>query len=101
MISRRQLTSAAADDVNLDEQSIVCNIDSICISLKTTGRDLVGNSNISPMLLTLLKSTLLTKLEGFQQYATDLIGPQLLSASLDSIEQDEIHRDRIYADMSG
>ena len=101
MISRRQLTSAAADDVNLDEQSIVCNIDSICISLKTTGRYLVGNSNISPMLLTLLKSTLLTKLEGFQQYATDLIGPQLLSASLDSIEQDEIHKDRIYADMSG
>ena len=101
VISRRQLTSAAADDVNLDEQSIVCNIDSICISLKTTGRDLVGNSNISPMLLTLLKSTLLTKLEGFQQYATDLIGPQLLSASLDSIEQDEIHKDRIYADMSG
>ncbi len=53
------------------------------------------------MLLILLKSTLLTKLEGFQQYATDLIGPQLLSASLDSIEQDEIHKDRIYADMSG
>lgn len=61
-VSRRQLTSAAADDVNLDEQSIICNIDSVCLSLKTTGRNMVGNTNISPMLLVILKSTLLTKL---------------------------------------
>lgn len=53
-ISRRQLTSMASGDVNYDEQSIICNIDSIGLSLKTTGRDLVGNTNISPVLLDIL-----------------------------------------------
>ena len=53
-ISRRQLTSAATGDVNYDEQSIVCNIDSIGLSLKIIGRNLVGNSNISPVLINIL-----------------------------------------------
>lgn len=101
VISRRQLTSAAADDVNQDEQSIICNIDSICLTLKHVGRDLVGNSNISPVLLTILQSTLLTQLAGFKTYVNDLIGPQLLDANLISIQQDEVHKDRIYAELEG
>ena len=50
-INRRQLTTAAADDINFDEQSITTNIDSICKRFKSVGADRVGNSNISPMLL--------------------------------------------------
>jgi hypothetical protein len=87
-ISRRQLTSVASGDVNYDEQSIVCDIDSIGLSLKVTGRDLVGNTNISPVMIDLLESTLNYKLDKFMEYVDDYIGPQLISGSVISIKQD-------------
>ena len=97
----RQLTSAAADDVNKDEQSIVCDIDSICINIKNTGADLVGNANISPALIDLLRVQLITNLDDYTYYTNQLIGPQLLSASLDQIYQSQVHKDRIYASITG
>ena len=100
-ISRRQLTSVASGDVNYDEQSIVCNIDSIGLSLKVTGRDLVGNTNISPTLLDILEFNLETKLADFQTYVDDLIGPQLLSGAVLSVRQDAVYKDRIYAELEG
>ena len=100
-ISRRQLTSMASGDVNYDEQSIVCNIDSIGLSLKTTGRNLVGNSNISPVLIDILEAELNHRLSLFMRYADDFIGPQLLSGSVISIKQDAVYKDRIYAELEG
>ena len=100
-ISRRQLTSAATGDVNYDEQSIVCNIDSIGLSLKVTGRDLVGNTNISPTLINILEAELNAKLDIYKTYVNDLIGPQLLSGSIISIKQDSVYKDRIYASLDG
>ena len=100
-ISRRQLTSAATGDVNYDEQSIVCDIDSIGLSLKVTGRDLVGNTNISPALLDILEAELNNKLLQFQTYVNDFIGPQLLSGTLLSLKQDTVYKDRIYAELEG
>lgn len=100
-ISRRQLTSAATGDVNYDEQSIVCDIDSIGLSLKVTGRDLVGNTNISPALLDILEAQLNEKLREFMIYVDDYIGPQLLSGSLISLKQDSVFKDRIYAELEG
>lgn len=100
-ISRRQLTSAAASDVNKDQQSIICNIDSICMTLKNTGKDIVGNTNISPALLEILQTTMRAKLSGFQVYVDQYIGPQLLSSNLISIKQDQVFKDRIYAQMEG
>ena len=100
-ISRRQLTSAATGDVNYDEQSIVCNMDSIALSLKVTGRDLVGNTNISPVLLNILEAELNNKLDQFKVYTNDFIGPQLLSGQILSIKQDAVYKDRIYADLEG
>lgn len=100
-ISRRQLTSAATGDVNYDEQSIVCNIDSIGLSLKVTGRDLVGNTNISPVLINILEAQLNNKLDQYKKYVNNLIGPQLLQGSIISIRQDAIYKDRIYAELDG
>lgn len=100
-ISRRQLTSAASGDVNLDEQSIVCNIDSIGLTLKTAGRSIVGNSNISPSLIDLLQSELAARLQQFKKYDNPYIGPQLLSGEIISIEQDQVNKDRIYASVDG
>lgn len=100
-ISRRQLTSAALGDVNYDEQSIVCDIDSICLTLKQVGRDLVGNTNISSLLIGVLQDTLDNVLTGFTSADDAYIGPQLLSASILSIYQDQVNKDRIYATMEG
>lgn len=100
-ISRRQLTSAAADDVNYDEQSIVCDIDSVCLVLKKVGRDLVGNTNITDLLLGVLRDTLDNTLAGFTTTNDIYIGPQLLSASILSITQDSVNKDRVYATMQG
>lgn len=100
-ISRRQLTSVASGDVNYDEQSIVCNMDSIGLALKVTGRNIVGNSNISPILLNILQTMLQTKLSQFMTYTDDFIGPQLLSGSVISIGQDAVYKDRIYAYLDG
>lgn len=98
-MSLRQLTSAAADDVNLDQQSIICSVDSVCLGLKFVGRNLVGNSNISQTLLVLLQTAISSKLLNYMQYIDDYIGPQLLQAKLVSIEQDSIFLDRVYASI--
>lgn len=100
-ISKRQLTSAAANDVNYDEQSIVTNVDSICLDLKTTGRAYVGNTNISGALLDILENLLRSKLDKYKKYTNALLGPQLLSGNLISIEQDPVYKDRIYASLEG
>lgn len=100
-ISRRQLTSAASNDVNRDQQSIICNIDSICMQLKSIGKDIVGNTNITPLLLQLLQTTLQAKLASFEVYQDAFIGPQLLSSKITSIKQDSVFKDRIYAQMQG
>ena len=94
-------SSAATGDVNYDEQSIICNIDSIGLSLKVTGRDLVGNTNISPTLINILEAELNAKLDIYKTYVNDLIGPQLLSGSIISIKQDSVYKDRIYASLDG
>ena len=100
-ISKRQLTSAASGDVNYDEQSIVCNIDSIGFALKKVGRDLVGNTNISDTLLDILEVAVKGKLASFEIPVNEYIGPQLLSSNLISIKQDAVYKDRIYAEMEG
>ena len=100
-IIRRQLTSAAKDDVNYDEQSIVCNIDSICLNIKNSGRGYVGNTNISEELLSLLQVQLQDRLRSFSLYSDRLIGPQLLSWNIVNLEQHPVYKDRIYVTVQG
>lgn len=100
-IIRRQLTSAATGDVNYDQQSIVCVIDAICLSLKSVGSSLVGNSNISPALLDILSIDLAVVLERFTSQADPYIGPMLLSANLQALEQDPVDKSRIICTISG
>lgn len=101
-INRRQLTTAAADDINFDEQSITTNIDSICKRFKAVGADLVGNSNISPMLLQVLSAELSALLRYYTTYTPSLqAGPQLLQAQLQELYQDTVNLDAVYATLSG
>lgn len=101
-INRRQLTTAAADDINFDEQSITTNIDSICKQFKSIGADRVGNSNISPMLLQVLGAELSELLRYYTTYTPSLqAGPQLLQAQLQDLYQDPVNLDAVYATLSG
>lgn len=101
-INRRQLTTAAADDINFDEQSITTNIDSICKRFKSVGANRVGNSNISPMLLQVLSAELSALLRYYTTYTPSLqAGPQLLQAQLQELYQDPVNLDAVYATLSG
>lgn len=100
-IIRRQLTSAAVGDVNYDQQSIVCVIDAICLRLKTVGSSLVGNSNISKALIDLLRVDLTIALDGFTRQSDPYIGPMLLDATLEQLQQDPVDKARIICSISG
>lgn len=101
-INRKQMTTAASNDINKDQQSLTTNIDSICRELKRLGRDFVGNSNISPALLTILQADCANLMESYLiSYKSAFVGPQLLSYEVASVWQDPIIKDRVYARISG
>ena len=100
-IIRRQLTSAAKGDVNYDEQSIVCNIDSICLNIKNSGKGYVGNTNISQQLLSILRQELQIRLRNYTLYVNSLIGPQLLTAQVVDLFQHPVHKDWILCTVQG
>lgn len=101
-INMRQVTTADSQNLNLIEESMVANVDNIALTLCHLGEDMVGCSNISPALITALTDGITTVMSGKAKNNTgsDLIGPQLLSWSLDSIYQDEVLRDHVYATMT-
>lgn len=98
-VNKRQVTTAVANDLNLDEESIVANADSIALTLCHVGEKWVGCSNISPVLLKVLTDTITNIMESYliNYTGNPYIGPQLLSWSLDSIYQHPTMLDHIYA----
>ena len=98
-INKRQVTTAVANNLNLDEESIVANADSIALTLCHVGEDLVGCSNISPALIKSLSDTITAIMDTYliNRTGNTYIGPQLLSWTLDSLYQHEVLLDHIYA----
>ena len=101
-INLRQITTAVSNNINKDEESIVANADSIALTLCRVGENLVGCSNISPDLLVALHDTLTGIMERYLVNLTGnvYIGPQLLSYSIDRLEQDPVQLDHIYATIT-
>jgi len=101
-INMKQVTTAVANDLNQDEESIVANVDEICLSLCHIGEDSVGCSNINDTMILALSDdiSILMDSKTINQTGSAYIGAQLLSWSLDNIYQDPIHKDRIYAVIS-
>ena len=97
--NKKQVTTAVSNNLNLDEESIVANADSIALTLCHVGEDLVGCSNISPALLKSLSDTITALMDNYLVNRTGnaYVGPQLLSWSLDSLYQHEVLLDHIYA----
>ena len=99
-VNMRQITTAVANNLNLDEESIIANVDTIAMNVSQVGRQYVGNSNISPMLLDVLEGDLRVQMDQYLTNATNAyVGPQLLDWNLLSLYQDQVNRDRVYADF--
>ena len=101
-INLRQVTTAAANDINQDEESIIANIDEIAISLCHVGETRVGCSNISPTMIMALSDDITIQMDArlINTTGSAYIGAQLISWTLDAIWQDEIERDHVYALIS-
>lgn len=101
-INLRQITTAVSNNLNKDEESIVANADSIALTLCRVGENLVGCSNISPDLLVALHDTLTGIMDRYLLNLTGnaYIGPQLLSYTIDRLEQDPVRLDHIYATIT-
>lgn len=100
-VNKRQITTAVANNLLLDEESIISNADTIALNLCRMGEGYVGNSNITPILLSILEQNLTAYLETCLVNDTGslLIGPQLLSYSIVRIWQDPVNLDHIYAEV--
>jgi len=101
-INKRQVTTAVANDINMDEESIVANADEVALSLCHVGEDKVGNSNITPMMIMALSDDITLKMDQklINTTGSEYIGPQLLSWTLDKIWQDSVQLDKVYAIIS-
>lgn len=101
-VNMRQLTTAASNNLNKDEESIVANADSIALTLCHVGENLVGCSNISPALLTALYDTIKGIMDRYLINLTGnvYIGPQLLNWTFDKLEQDPVQLDKVYATIT-
>lgn len=98
-VNKRQLTTAVANNLNLDEESIIANTDNIAMTVHQVGKNWVGCSNISPAMLVLLRDSLQQILDYFQLNLTEdpMVGPPLLSAEIIKLYQDPVQKDRVYA----
>lgn len=100
-INMKQITTAIANDINRDEESIIANIDTIAMDVSRTGKERVGNSNISPDLIDALEDDLTIRMDKYKvnESGSAYIGPQLLDWELERIWQDPVNLDHIYASL--
>lgn len=101
-INMRQVTTAIANNINLDEESVIANADTIALDVCQVGRQYVGNSNISPILLGLLESDLRMHVDAYliDKSGSPYVGPQLISWEFLDIYQDKVNQDHVYADFT-
>lgn len=99
-VNLKAVTSAVANDVNLDNESVISNADEVALALCRVGENMVGNSNISDSLLMVLSDTISGILDRRTSNATsDTVGNQLISWSLLKLYQDTVAQDEVYADI--
>lgn len=101
-INKRQMTTAVANNINLDEESIISNVDTIALSMCRIGESYIGNSNINDRTVDLIQLDIQTSMDNFLLDTTGnpLIGPQILEWNLVSIYQDPVNQDHIYANCT-
>ncbi|NLE06873.1 MAG: hypothetical protein GX638_19005 [Crenarchaeota archaeon] len=99
-ITMKQMTAAASNNINIDEDSIVANADEVCLGIMNVGDNLVGRTNINSTTLSLIEDTIYTRLTMRTANArNDLVGPQLTGFTIRRVYQDPVARDHVYVDV--
>jgi len=100
-VNKRQVTTAVANSLNKDEESIIAIADTVALDMQQVGRNLVGCSNISPDLLAELEFAMRLRLDRYliNDTGSPYIGAPLLGWELTSIYQDTVNRDHVYAEF--
>lgn len=98
-INMKQVTTAVSSNINENEESVVANADTIALALCRSGEELVGKSNISPLLLATLGLDLRTVLDRFavNTSGSAYIGPQILAYDILELYQDPVNLDHVIA----
>jgi hypothetical protein len=99
--TRHQLSTGDQSDLNMKEQNITTNMDSISYAFLNRMKVFIGRGNVTPTMLQILKGEILAIIEQFKNtIVSNQLGPQILSAVILEIKPDDLLKDRIVARIS-
>ena len=95
--SRHQLSTNNLD-LNRREQSVTTNVDSISYTLLKRLAIYVGRGNVTPVMISIIEGEILSVLDFFSNFVVqDILGPQIISYTIQTLEQHPTLKDRILA----
>ena len=97
VFTRHQLSTDNLD-LNRREQSVTTNVDSISYTFLRRLAVYIGRGNVTPVMLGIIEGEILSVLDFFSNFvAQEILGPQVISYSIQTLEQHTLLRDRILA----
>ena len=95
--TRHQLSTNNLD-LNRREQSVTTNVDSISYTLLKRLAIYIGRGNVTPTLISIIEGEILSVLDYFSNFVVqDILGPQIISYTIQQLEQHPTLKDRILA----
>jgi len=95
--SRHQLSTNNLD-LNRREQSVTTNVDSISYTLLKRLAIYIGRGNVTPAMISIIEGEILSVLDFFSNFVVqDILGPQIISYTIQQLEQHPTLKDRILA----
>jgi hypothetical protein len=97
IFTRHQLSTDNLDLLR-KEQSITTNVDSISYLLLDSLEPYIGRGNVTPTMINIVEGVIRSKMDYLADFVVqDILGPQVLSYSIESLGEDELLGDRITA----
>lgn len=97
IFTRHQL-STDVSTLNMREQNITTNLDSLSFVFLDTMKDFIGKGNVTPIMLQLIKAEISGILSQYQNTVTvERLGPQILTGSIIELAIHPTLKDRIVA----
>lgn len=95
--SRHQLSTNNLD-LNRKEQSVTTNVDSISFLMLERVAPFIGRGNVTPTMINIIRGEILSVLDYFTNFVVqDILGPQIISYEIVSLEQHPTLQDRLVA----
>ena len=95
--SRHQLSTDNLD-LNRREQSVTTNVDSISYTLLNRLKVYIGRGNVTKVMISIIEGEILSVMDYFSNFiSSDILGPQVVSYSIQELRQHPLLKDRILA----